>query len=43
MNRDFRVTLSTVIAMVICILLQSTILGRIAIRGVRPDLLDQCR
>jgi rod shape-determining protein MreD len=38
MNRDFRVTLSTVLAMVICILLQSTILGKIAIRGVRPDL-----
>jgi rod shape-determining protein MreD len=38
MNRDFRVTLSTVVAMVICILLQSTILSKIAIRGVRPDL-----
>jgi rod shape-determining protein MreD len=38
MNRDFRVTLSTILAMVICILLQSTILGKIAIRGVRPDL-----
>jgi rod shape-determining protein MreD len=37
-NRDFRVTLSTIVAMVICILLQSTILGKIAIRGVRPDL-----
>jgi rod shape-determining protein MreD len=38
MNRDLRVTLSTIIALVICILLQSTILGKIAIRGVRPDL-----
>ena len=38
MNRDFRTTVFTVIALVICILLQSTILGRIAIRGVRPDL-----
>ena len=38
MNREFRVTLSTIVALVICILLQSTILGKIAIRGVRPDL-----
>ena len=38
MNRDFRTTVSTVIALAICILLQSTILGRVAIRGVRPDL-----
>jgi len=38
MNRDFRVTFFTIVAMVICILLQSTILGKIAIRGVRPDL-----
>lgn len=38
MNRDFRTTISTVIAMAICILLQSTILGRVAIRGVRPDI-----
>ena len=38
MNRDLRVTISTIVAMVICILLQSTILGKIAIRGVRPDL-----
>jgi rod shape-determining protein MreD len=38
MNRDLRVTVATVLAMVICILLQSTILGTIAIRGVRPDL-----
>ena len=38
MNRDARVTIATIIAMVICILLQSTILGKIAIRGVRPDL-----
>ncbi len=38
MNRDARVTLFTILAMVICILLQSTILGKIAIRGVRPDL-----
>jgi rod shape-determining protein MreD len=38
MNRDLRVTLVTVLAMVVCILLQSTILGKIALRGVRPDL-----
>jgi rod shape-determining protein MreD len=38
MNRDLRVTLFTIVAMVICILLQTTILGKIAIRGVRPDL-----
>ena len=38
MNRDLRTTIATVIALVICILLQSTILGRVAIRGVRPDL-----
>jgi rod shape-determining protein MreD len=38
MNRDLRTTIFTVAALVICILLQSTILGRIAIRGVRPDL-----
>jgi rod shape-determining protein MreD len=38
MNREFRVTFFTIVAMVICILLQSTILGKIAIRGVRPDL-----
>jgi rod shape-determining protein MreD len=37
-NRDFRTTVATVIALVICILLQSTLLGRVAIRGVRPDL-----
>ena len=38
MNRDLRVTVFTIVALVICILLQTTILGRIAIRGVRPDL-----
>jgi rod shape-determining protein MreD len=38
MNRDVRTIISTVVALVICILLQSTILGRVAIRGVRPDL-----
>ncbi len=38
MNRDLRTTVFTVVALVICIVLQSTILGRIAIRGVRPDL-----
>jgi rod shape-determining protein MreD len=37
-NRDFRTTVFTVVALVICIVLQSTILGRVAIRGVRPDL-----
>ena len=38
MNRDLRTTVFTVVALVICIVLQSTILGRVAIRGVRPDL-----
>ncbi|MGA2764323.1 MAG: rod shape-determining protein MreD [Spirochaetia bacterium] len=38
MNRDFRTTLFTLLAMMVCILLQSTLLNRIAIRGVRPDL-----
>jgi len=37
-NRDLRTTIATVVALLICILLQSTILGRVAIRGVRPDL-----
>ncbi len=38
MNRDVRVTLFTVLFMAIAIVLQSTVLGRIAIGGVRPDL-----
>jgi len=38
MNRDFRTIFFTVLTMVVCILLQSTILNRVAIRGVRPDL-----
>ena len=38
MNRDLRGSIATIIALVICILLQSTLLGKIAIRGVRPDL-----
>ena len=38
MNRDLKVTLFTLLAVGVCIMLQSTILGRIAIRGVRPDL-----
>lgn len=38
MNRDVRITLFTVITLVVCILLQSTLLNRIAIKGVRPDL-----
>jgi rod shape-determining protein MreD len=38
MNRDLRVTLFTLVALAASILLQSTILGKIAIRGVRPDL-----
>ncbi|HVO38866.1 MAG TPA: rod shape-determining protein MreD [Spirochaetia bacterium] len=38
MNRDFRVTIFTLIALAICILLQSTLLNQVAIRGVRPDL-----
>lgn len=38
MNRDFRVWLFTLVALAACIVLQSTILSKIAIRGVRPDL-----
>jgi len=38
MNKELRVTIFTIIAMVICILLQSTILQKIALGGVRPDL-----
>ena len=38
MNRDFRTIFFTVVTMAVCILLQSTILSRVAIRGVRPDL-----
>ncbi len=38
MNRDVRVTVFTILALALCVLLQSTILNRIAIRGVRPDL-----
>ena len=38
MNRDFRTIFFTVLTMAVCILLQSTILNRVAIRGVRPDL-----
>jgi len=37
-NRDFRVWLFTLVALAACIVLQSTILSKIAIRGVRPDL-----
>jgi rod shape-determining protein MreD len=41
MNRDLRVTLSTILAMALCIMLQSTLMNRIgllSIRGVHPDL-----
>ncbi len=38
MNRDVRVTIFTILAISVCVLLQSTLLNRIAIRGVRPDL-----
>ncbi|MGA2975789.1 MAG: rod shape-determining protein MreD [Spirochaetia bacterium] len=38
MNRDLRTILFTLLALVICILLQSTLLGKIALGGVRPDL-----
>ncbi len=38
MNRDFRTIFFTVLTMAVCILLQSTILNRVAVRGVRPDL-----
>ncbi|MFI5368572.1 MAG: rod shape-determining protein MreD [Spirochaetia bacterium] len=38
MNRDFRTIVSTVVTVTICILLQSTILNKVAIRGVHPDL-----
>ena len=38
MNRDGRITLFTIFALALCVLLQSTLLNRIAIKGVRPDL-----
>jgi rod shape-determining protein MreD len=38
MNRDFRVTLFTVLFLAIAVVLQSTVLGKIAIGGVRPDI-----
>jgi rod shape-determining protein MreD len=38
MNRDLRTTIATIAALVACILLQSTVLKYIALRGVRPDL-----
>lgn len=38
MNKDLRVTLFTLLALGICIMLQSTLLEKIAIRGVHPDL-----
>jgi len=37
-NKDLRVTLFTLLALGICIMLQSTLLEKIAIRGVHPDL-----
>ena len=38
MNKEIRVTIVTLIVMVICIVLQSTILQKIALGGVKPDL-----
>ena len=38
MSRDLRTILVTILVLVVCILLQSTLLTKIAIRGVRPDL-----
>jgi rod shape-determining protein MreD len=38
MGRDLRITLFTLLLLVAAVVLQSTILGRIAIGGVRPDL-----
>jgi rod shape-determining protein MreD len=38
MGKDLRVTLVTLLFLVVAVLLQSTILGMIAIGGVRPDL-----
>jgi rod shape-determining protein MreD len=38
MNRDLRVTIITIVTMLVCILLQSTLLQKIAIAGVKPDL-----
>jgi rod shape-determining protein MreD len=38
MNRELRVTIVTIVVMLICILLQSTILQKIALGGVKPDL-----
>jgi rod shape-determining protein MreD len=38
MGRDLRVTLFTLLFLSVAVVLQSTILGKIAIAGVRPDL-----
>ncbi len=38
MNRDLRVTVFTIITLLVCILLQSTILHAIELGGVHPDL-----
>ncbi len=38
MGKDFKVTIVTLVFMVAAVLLQSTILGKIAIDTVRPDL-----
>jgi len=38
MGRDFKVTIAAFAILAACVVLQSTILGRIAIAGVRPDL-----
>jgi rod shape-determining protein MreD len=37
-NRDFRVTVLTIIVLCICILLQSTLLHAVELGGVHPDL-----
>ena len=38
MGKDVRVTLFTLLFLAVAVVLQSTILGRLAIGGVRPDL-----
>jgi rod shape-determining protein MreD len=38
MNRDTRVTVITIVALAVCILLQSTLLHAVELGGVHPDL-----
>ncbi len=38
MGRDLRTTLFTLVLLVVAVVLQSTIIGKVAIGGVRPDI-----